>query len=254
MISMTSTRAEAGSSGRPAPGERSVVSTIRGLRWWVGVVLAAVLAAAGITVDVLGTGTVGIAYGVGLAAGCLLATAWVRRSELFAPMVQPPLLVAVLVPTVVAATGSLPPSGGAVSVVLAIGGPFINGFPTMAVTTVACLALGWARTKLQPWSRREVERRGPPRRASGPVRAGARPPDDRPARRGPVGSSPDEERLLGSPTSRRPSSPDRRSDPDARRRPREERMREQRVRSERRPEDQRREDQRRRDDRPRPPR
>ena len=96
------------------------------------------------------------------AGGCVLAAAWARRDALFVPMVQPPLLLAVAVPAVVAATGSLPRSGGTASALLAIGGPLINGFPTLAITAAICLALGFIRSRIEPFQRPGDDR---PRRA-----------------------------------------------------------------------------------------
>ncbi len=163
-----------------------MVRTIVGLRWWATLALAGVLTVAGVAIDLLVSGELGVVFTVCFAGGCLLATAWARRDELFVPMVQPPLLLVVAVPVVVAATGSLPSSGGTVSTLLAIGGPLINAFPTLAVTTAVCLALGFVRTRLEPYLRPdpdEPRRRspaGPPPRETPPGRRPRRPGPARP--------------------------------------------------------------------------
>jgi hypothetical protein len=150
---VTSAREDAVASGAVGPGERSVVRTVRGLRWWGSLALAAVLTLAGVAVDLLAFGELGVVFTACFAGGCILATAWARRDSLFVPLVQPPLLIAVAVPAVVVATGSLPRSGGTASALLAIGGPLVNGFPTLAITTAICLALGFIRSRIEPYQR-----------------------------------------------------------------------------------------------------
>jgi hypothetical protein len=149
---VTSAREDA-APGAVGPGERSVVRTVRGLRWWGALALAAVLTVAGVAGDLLMSGELGVVFTACFAGGCILATAWARRDSLFAPLVQPPLLLAVAVPAVVVATGSLPRSGGTASALLAIGGPLVNGFPTLAITAAICLALGFIRSRIEPYRR-----------------------------------------------------------------------------------------------------
>ncbi|MHC1559902.1 DUF6542 domain-containing protein [Actinomycetospora sp. C-140] len=150
---MTSTRDDTASPGAVGPGERSVVRSLRGLRWWGSLALAAVLTGAGIAVDMLTSGELGVVFTACFAGGCILATAWARRDSLFVPLVQPPLLLAVGVPVVVAATGGLSRARGTASALLAIGGPLVNAFPTLAITTAVSLALGFVRTRLEPYRR-----------------------------------------------------------------------------------------------------
>ena len=152
---MTSAREDALATGDVGPGERSVVRTVRGLRWWAALTLAAVFTVVGVAADLLTSGDLGVVFTACFAGGCILATAWARRDSLFVPLVQPPLLIAVTVPVVVVATGSLPRSGGAASALLAVGGPLVNAFPTLAVTTAICLALGFVRSRLEPYQRPE---------------------------------------------------------------------------------------------------
>ena len=150
---MTSAREDAVASGAVGPGERSIVRTVRGLRWWASLALAALLTVGGVGIDLLATGELGVVFTSCFAGGCILATAWARRDSLFVPLVQPPLLLAVAVPAVVVATGSLPRSGGTASALLAIGGPLVNGFPTLAISTAICLALGFVRSRIEPYHR-----------------------------------------------------------------------------------------------------
>ncbi|MEJ2864944.1 DUF6542 domain-containing protein [Actinomycetospora flava] len=177
---MTSTREDAAGVGAVGPGERSVVRSLRGLRWWGALLLAAALTGAGLAIDMLASGELGVVFTACFAGGCILATAWARRDSLFVPLVQPPLLLAIGVPVVVAATGSLPRNGGLASTLLAVGGPLVNAFPTLAVTTAICLALGFIRSRVEPW-RKPGDDLDPDGRAD-PRDRPARPPKDRPAK------------------------------------------------------------------------
>ncbi|MDF2977718.1 MAG: putative rane protein, partial [Actinomycetospora sp.] len=87
---MTSAREDAVAPGAVGPGERSVVRTVRGLRWWGALALAAVLTVAGVAVDLVASGELGVVFTACFAGGCILATAWARRDSLFVPLVQPP--------------------------------------------------------------------------------------------------------------------------------------------------------------------
>ena len=165
---MTTTRDDAPSSASAEIGEASAFPGLRGMRWWGGLVLALVLTAGGVAADVLRSGSLGAIFLAAYPAGCVLATLLVQRRDLFVPMVQPPLLLAVSVPVAVAATGSLPASGGLMSTALAVGAPLINGFPAMAVTTVVCVLIGIVRIRVQRWRRAPDD--GAPRRD--PARAG----------------------------------------------------------------------------------
>jgi hypothetical protein len=171
---VTSAREEALGTGPVGPGERSVVRSLRGLRWWGTLLLGGVFAVAGVAIDLVLSGELGVAFTACFAGGCILATAWSRRDSLFVPLVQPPLLLAVGVPVVVVATGSLPRSGGTASTLLAVGGPLVNAFPTLAITTAVCLALGFIRSRLEPWQR-DSDRLDP----DAPREPRDRPPRDR---------------------------------------------------------------------------
>ncbi|GAA4863437.1 DUF6542 domain-containing protein [Actinomycetospora straminea] len=205
---MTSTREDAG-TGAVGPGERSVVRSLRGLRWWGSLALGAAFTGLGIAVDLLTAGELGVVFTACFAAGCILATAWARRDSLFVPLVQPPLLLAIGVPVVVAATGSLPRSGGTASTLLAVGGPLVNAFPSLAVTTAICLALGFIRSRLEPYQRPEDEL-DPDARPERPARPPRDPRDRDPRDRDPRDRDPrDREPRDRDPRDRPPKDRDR---------------------------------------------
>lgn len=135
-------------AGRPHDGvpldERSVVAARRGIPWWAAVLLAFVSTGLGIAID-LGRGdTLTRVFLVFYAVGCVLAVLAVMRRGVFAAMVQPPLILALAVPLVVKLLGSRS-TGGLRNEVITLALPLVNGFPTMAVTTVVTVALGLVR-------------------------------------------------------------------------------------------------------------
>ncbi|NMH98555.1 DUF6542 domain-containing protein [Pseudonocardia acidicola] len=142
------------SSGRWPVSERSILGTVLGIPPLAAVGVALAFTALGVLVDILRLGTLGTIFKICYFAGCVLAVAWVRRRNLFGPMVQPPLLIAVAVPVVVLLVGSPGPGAGITQKLLVIGAPLINAFPTMAVTTGVVVALGAARLLLQRGDRR----------------------------------------------------------------------------------------------------
>lgn len=161
----------------PVP-DRSVLATVLGVPPLVAVAVAAGFTGLGVFVDLARIGRLGLIFTVCYVVGCLLPTAWVRRSGLFWPMVAPPLLLAAAVPVVVLLTGTPKPGAGIAERTLVIGAPLVNAFPTMAWTTGLVLALGLARIVVQ----REPAQREPSPRAPSP-----REPSPRePARRQPA--------------------------------------------------------------------
>jgi hypothetical protein len=121
--------------------ERSLLTTVLGIPPQAAVGLAFGLTALGVFVDLQRVGTVGAVFAVLYFTGCVLAIAWVRRRNLFAPLVQPPLLLAAAVPAIVL----LGDGGTGGPTLLTVGAPLVNSFPTMAATTVAVLAVGLLR-------------------------------------------------------------------------------------------------------------
>nr|MBA2309872.1 hypothetical protein [Pseudonocardiales bacterium] len=121
--------------------ERSIIGTVLGIPAVAAIGIAAAFTALGVFIDLQRVGTLGSIFKICYFTGCVLAIAWVRRRGLFGPMVQPPLLLAVTVPAVVLFGGG-PPTGGRFSEqMLFVVLPLINGFPTMAVTTLATVGI-----------------------------------------------------------------------------------------------------------------
>ena len=138
-----------GPGGRWPMADRSLLPSVLGVPPIAAVGLAAALTAIGVFVDLTWVGNLSTVFTVCHIAGCVLAVAWVRRSGLFGPMVQPPLLVAAAVPVVVLLAGSPRPGQGVAEQLLVIGAPLVNAFPVMATTTGIVLALGLLRVLLQ---------------------------------------------------------------------------------------------------------
>jgi hypothetical protein len=140
---------ERGKGGRWPMADRSALPTVLGVPPIAAVGLAAALTAIGVLVDLTRIGNLSTVFTICHISGCVLAVIWVRRSGLFGPMVQPPLLVAAAVPVVVLTAGSPRPGQGVAEQLLVIGAPLVNAFPVMAWTTGTVLVLGVARMVLQ---------------------------------------------------------------------------------------------------------
>jgi Domain of unknown function (DUF6542) len=172
---VTSVRPQARSLQRPfgqwPVGERSLINSVLGIPPLAAVGLAFGLTALGLFVDLQRIGTVGTVFQALYFAGCVLAVVWVRRRNLFGPVVAPPLLLTIAVPAIVLLGDDA--GSGAADALLTVGAPLVNSFPTMAVTSGVVLALGLFRLVTQ----RERER---PRRkvsaGSDAARGGARRP------------------------------------------------------------------------------
>jgi hypothetical protein len=135
--------------------EQALLPGRPGLPWWAAVLCALGLAALGVFVDMQRLNRLGVIFQICYFLGCVLAVVIVQRKGLFGPMVQPPLILAVAVPSVVLSAGSLPTGGGMIATALAVGTPLINGFPTMAITTGFTLVIGTLRliTQRRPSAR-----------------------------------------------------------------------------------------------------
>jgi hypothetical protein len=166
---VTAPPARPSTRGRPADRwpveERSLLTSVLGIPPLAAVATAFGFTALGVFVDLQRVGTVGPIFQVLYFTGCLLAVVWVRRRGLFAPVVQPPLLLAAAVPVIVLLSGGANLGTGVTETLLAVGAPLINSFPTMAVTTGVVLAIGLGRLVLQ---REPKDRERVPRRVSGP--------------------------------------------------------------------------------------
>jgi hypothetical protein len=136
-------RSDPEEDAEPAWSERSIFGKSRGLPWWGAVLLAFGLAAIAAAFDMQRADSLGRVYQGAYIVGCVAAICLVRRSSLFGPMVQPPLVFAV---TAVAAVVLLAPDtggdGGLKSLIFSVALPLTSNFPTMAITTGATVAIG----------------------------------------------------------------------------------------------------------------
>lgn len=128
---------------RPVPWDhRPIAGSFRGLPWWGAIALGFGLAILGAAVDILMFDKPELIFKASYFIGSIGAVAAVRRRHLFGPMVQPPLILALVVPGVVLYGGGIPENSDSLARILAVSTPLINGFPTMAITTVATLVIG----------------------------------------------------------------------------------------------------------------
>jgi hypothetical protein len=130
-------------------GERSAFGSARGWPWWAAVLLALGLSVAGAVIDMKVSGSVAKVFDGAYFIGCVGAVCLVRRRNLFGPMVQAPLILAVTVPATVLLTKGVPTSSGTTSKLIALGVPLVTGFPTMAITTGATVLIGGIRFLVQ---------------------------------------------------------------------------------------------------------
>jgi hypothetical protein len=144
---VTATRARSGARG--SWDEYALLPDAPGLPWWTAVSCTLALAATGVFADLERLNRLGVVFQVCYFLGCLFAVVVVQRKGLFAPMVAPPLVLAVAVPGVVLTTGETPASGGLVASALTVGTPLINAFPTMAIATGVTVAIGLFRLCIQ---------------------------------------------------------------------------------------------------------
>ncbi|MDZ4235003.1 MAG: DUF6542 domain-containing protein [Dietzia sp.] len=128
-------------SGRVPADERSVVSTVRGLPAWSAVLLAVAVTLTGVAIDSL-SGGLGTGFAVGYFLGCLIAVLAVSRRALFVAGIQPPIIMAVLVPlaSVIAGAG-LTAAAFSRSQMLSMVLPLATRFPLMLTTTLVVVAI-----------------------------------------------------------------------------------------------------------------
>lgn len=127
---------------------RAIFGEFKGIPWWAAILCALVPAFIGAFIDINSSKTVGWTFIGVFFAGALAGILLVQRRSLFAPMVQPPLILAATVPTLVLLTGGVA-KGGLSSMALGLGKPLIDSFPVMALTTAVTVAIGILRIVLQ---------------------------------------------------------------------------------------------------------
>lgn len=129
----------------PVPwDERPVVGSRRGLPWWAAVLVGLGLAIVGALVGKPSQGSIPAIFTVCYVLGAVIAVGAVRRRGIFGPMVMPPLVLAVTVPSVILLTSGSQ-GDDMLSKALNIGTPLINAFPMMAITTGVTLLIGFVR-------------------------------------------------------------------------------------------------------------
>lgn len=158
-------------NGRVPADERSVLSSTRGLPAWTAVLLAVAISLTGVAIDA-GSGELGTAFTVAFFLGCVVAVLAVARRSVFVAGVQPPIIMAILVPLVYVIAGT----GGTTGVfsrtqLVSVIFPLVTRFPLMAVTMVVVVALALVRAfVLEPHSGRQQPARRPRRAGAHAVR------------------------------------------------------------------------------------
>lgn len=127
---------------------RAIFGSFKGVPWWAAILSALVPAFIGAFIDINSSKTVGWTFNAVFFLGALAGILLVQRRSLFAPMVQPPLILAATVPTLVLLTGGVQ-KGGLSSMALGLAKPLIDSFPVMAITTGVTVALGIIRIVIQ---------------------------------------------------------------------------------------------------------
>ena len=136
------------------------MSSVRGLPAWTAVLLAVAVTLTGAAVDT-GAGELGAGFTVAYVLGCVLAVLAVSRKSLFVAAVQPPIVMAVIVPLVsVIAGAGLTAEMFSRSQLITVILPLATRFPLMIVTTLIVVALALIRAfVLEPRSSRPASYR-----------------------------------------------------------------------------------------------
>lgn len=137
----------AGSDDAPAEwDERPIYGESRGVPWWSAIILAFGVTGLGAAIDSqLSDKPPTLITQAAYFLGCVAAVCWVRRRNLFGPMVQPPLVLAVVLFVAEIVSAGMPKSMGVKEILLDYGIPVINNFPAMAVTTGVTVLIGLVR-------------------------------------------------------------------------------------------------------------
>ncbi|GAA3060341.1 DUF6542 domain-containing protein [Actinokineospora globicatena] len=137
------------SPAAPAWDERPILGRSRGLPWWGAILLAWGLTAVAAVIDMQAQGTLGKIFQATYVISCVAAICLVRRANLFGPMVQPPLVFAIVAVVANLALAPTDAGGGKRTLLITIGFPLTSNFPTMAITTGITLGLGILRLFMQ---------------------------------------------------------------------------------------------------------
>lgn len=135
------------------------MSSMRGLPAWTAVLLTVAISLTGVAIDSL-SGELGGAFTVAFFAGCVLAVLMVSRRALFVAGVQPPILMAVLVPLVYVTAGVGGGSGlFSRTQIISVALPLATRFPLMITTTIVVVILALIRAfVLEPRTSRPAQR------------------------------------------------------------------------------------------------
>lgn len=144
-------------ASRLAPGDASVVPSVRGVPWWGAVALAGVLTLAGAAIDGALIDALGWSFRIGFLAGVASAVLAVRRRSVFTAMVQPPLVLAF---GIIVGGLLFTSTTGLYATALKV----IAAFPTMAIGTAVAVVLGVIRLLAEPMRPRRPMRTGRPNR------------------------------------------------------------------------------------------
>jgi hypothetical protein len=127
---------------------KAIFGSFKGIPWWAAILCALVPAFIGAFIDINSSKTIGWTFIAVFFIGALAGILLVQRRSLFAPMVQPPLILAATVPTLVLLTGGVQ-KGGLANMALGLGKPLVDSFPVMAATTAVTVAIGILRIFIQ---------------------------------------------------------------------------------------------------------
>jgi hypothetical protein len=117
-----------------------------GLPWWAAILLPLVTTAAGAYADLTFDHQLGVPFQAAFGGGCVLAVLFVRRRNLFGPMIQPPLIMLFAAcPVSLAFSGRSPLDSSLTAQAVAVATPLVNSFVVQAGVTIATVVLGLIR-------------------------------------------------------------------------------------------------------------
>lgn len=178
---------------------RAIFGSFKGIPWWAAILSALVPAFIGAFIDINSSKTVGWTFNAVFFIGALAGILLVQRRSLFAPMVQPPLILAATVPTLVLMTGGVTKSGLS-AMALGLAKPLIDSFPVMAITTAVTVVLGIVRIATQKDPNRPSK--DEVREAKAELKSRSKPAPRKPAREEPAEDRPRRPRPEGAPARR----------------------------------------------------